>query len=45
MLNVKTKKVEIDNSRTELCKKMFKIYLYWVKKMTCLGCFRIEGDT
>ena len=42
MLNVKTKKVEIDNSRTELCKKMFKIYIYWVKKKTCLGCFRIE---
>ena len=25
-------------------KKMFKIYLYTLKKKTCLGCFRIKEE-
>ena len=45
MLNVKRKKVDIDNSRTECGKKMSKLYLYWVKK-DLFGMFLdIEGDT
>ena len=45
MLNViNEKKVDIDNSRTECGKKMFK-YIHWVKKKTRFGCFRYRGDT
>ena len=39
ILNVKTKKSRIDNSRTE-CVKVSK-YIDWVKK-DLFGCFRIE---
>jgi hypothetical protein len=44
MLNVKTKKVELINSRTECGKRCSNIF-YWVKKKTCLGAFRNRGDT
>ena len=40
MLNVKRKKVEFDNSRTECGKRCQNIF-YWVKK-DLFGYFRIE---
>ena len=43
MLNVKRKKVEFDNSRTE-CGKMSKIYFIGLKK-DLFGVFQNRGDT